>query len=651
MLGLRTRAPEDSPAAPFDSRQPPRTPTPSSSRRAVTVVLALGLTLLWAWLATIALDASNFPDSLTVLRNRPLAAAGLWPSLAVVWVVVLLILALVGRLWLTLGIVTALTAVLGFANTNKLDLRNDPLYPSDVIFLRQPGFLAEMVPPRSLLLALGGLVVLVAGAWLVGRLVARLLPPLSRGASRRGLVVLRATRALVVVICLVLLWVAGNFNQAGNPWRAAYDSTGLRWRPWDEKVNYQKNGFVAGLLFNTHITAMEKPRGYSQAAVEKVAERYRAEAASMNRGRTGSLDGTNVIAVLSEAFSSPTWLKTVTFPRDPIPKTTALMDQTVSGKMLAPGFGGGTANVEFELLTGQSLSQFSPQLSTPYDQLVPKEKSYPSAVEWFERRGHEALALHPFSPRMYSRPEVYDEFGFKRFITKDQMKHKERLGGRYISDQAAFEETLDTIKSESKPLLMHVITMQNHLPYGGQYDDPITPTGIAPQYAKLAGQYARGIARTDDAFADFLAKLKKQKEPTAVIFYGDHLPGQVYPPDLVKREGLLTAHQTPFVIWSNTTKLEHADLPTTSPIQFMPTLFDALDVPVPPMYALLDALDQQVPAIDTGFAVNAQNQRVARHDLGPEAKQVLADYRMIQYDLSIGGHYSEKVMFGDAPTG
>ena len=47
------------------------------------------------------------------------------------------------------------------------------------------------------------------------------------------------------------------------------------------------------------------------------------------------------------------------------------------------------------------------------------------------------------------------------------------------------------------------------------------------------------------------AKLKKSPEPTAVIFYGDHLPPQVYPQSLVETEGLLTAHQTPFLIWSN----------------------------------------------------------------------------------------------------
>ena len=404
------------------------------------------------------------------------------------------------------------------------------------------------------------------------------------------------------------------------------------------------------MLYNTHVTAMAEPKGYSKARVEEIAQRYQAEAAKLNEGRTANIDKTNVVIVLSESFSQPAWLKTVKFPRDLIPKTTAEMQQTVSGKMLAPGFGSGTANTEYELLTGQSLSQLSPQLSVPYEQLVSHYKKYPSAVGYFLAHGHTAVAIHPFSPRMYARTEVFKTFGFKKFITKDEMKYKARGGGRFIDDESAFNEVIHQIDSNDKPVLAHLITMQNHMPYGGQYDDPINPTGLPPKYTKSAGQYARGIARTDDALAAMLAKLKKSPEPTAVIFYGDHLPPQVYPQSLVEKEGLLTAHQTPFLIWSNQKPLAHTDLPTTSPIQFMPKLFDALKVPIPPWDALLDDLDKQIPAMDTGIMVNPNDKRVKESQLTPEAKKVLADYQMIMYDLSIGKRYSEKVMYGDTPA-
>jgi len=656
MLGLHSPAVDESaPEVDTTDGSPPPPPSPARSRlrQVITVVGTLGLTLLWAWLATLVLDASSFPGALGVLRHQSFDAPALLPSVMVVWVVVLLVLALTGRLWLSLGLITAMTALLGAVNHTKLELRNDPLVPSDVVFLGQPSFLFDMVSKSKLVMGAVGLVAIVLLAWGFGWLVARFLfPRLSSTLSRRGRIVLWSVRGVVFMICLGLLVLANNFNEHDNPWRAAFDSTGLRWRAWDQRVNFQRNGFVAGLLFNTHVNAMAEPKGYSKAAVQAIAKRYEDEAAAMNAGRTATIDKTNVVIVLSESFSDPGWLKTVKFPNELIPKTTATMAHTLSGKMLAPGFGSGTANTEYELLTGQSLSQLSPQLSVPYEQLVSHYKDYPSVVSYLLDHGHDAVAIHPFSPRMYARTKVYPALGFKKFITKDDMTFKKRGGGRFIDDQSAFDEVLHQIDTSNKPLLTHLVTMQNHMPFGGQYDDPIKPTsGLPPKYAALAGQYARGIARTDDALSDFLAKLKKSKEPTAVIFYGDHLPPQVYPQSLVEREGTLTAHQTPFLIWSNRTPLKHTSLPTTSPIQFMPKLFNALEVPIPPWYALLDDLDKQIPAMDTGVMVNPKDKRVNASQLSPEAKKVLSDYRMIMYDLSVGKRYSEKTMYTDAPAG
>jgi len=250
---------------------------------------------------------------------------------------------------------------------------------------------------------------------------------------------------------------------------------------------------------------------------------------------------------------------------------------------------------------------------------------------------------------MYARPEVYDALGFDKFVTKDEMSSRARGGGRFIDDASAFDEVLNQITSHDKPVLAHLVTMQNHMPYGGQYDDPVAPpTGLSAKFTRIAAQYGRGLARSDDEFAAFLAELKKEPEPTAVIFYGDHLPPQVYPESLIKREGERTTHETPFVIWSNGTPLKHQDLPTTSAIQFLPKLFDALDVPIPPWFALLDDLDKQIPAMDAGLYINAQDQTVKEAKLTPQARKVLADYRTIMYDLSIGRRYSEKSMYGDA---
>lgn len=638
------RAVAESPSA------PPR--IPSVRRRLVTLAISLAVTLGWAIAANIGLNLSTWLASPGRPLFRVTTPAAPIQNVTVVWLVILVVLCLLGRLWLTLGVTGLMTVILMAVNMSKLELRQAPLFPSDVSFLSQPGFLEEMVGPKVLVMAVAGIVVVLVVSFFLGRLAHRFVPNVRTGLSPRRMWAYRGVRLVVALGCVMLLISAGDFNAPHNKWRSWYDSTGLIWKPFDQRVNYIRNGFVGGLLFNMHVKAMHTPPGYSKATMAQVAARYRQRAIELNKGRTGSLADTNIVLVLSESFSQPTWLKSVKWSADPIPGVTKLMTQTLSGRMLSPGYGGGTANIEFEVLTSQSMGLFTPQLQTAYEQLVPEHKPYPSMVDWFVKRGHKAIAVHPFSFRMYRRPEVFKDFGFSRLVDRDNISYHGRVdGGTFISDQAAFRQVRKEIADQREPVLLHLITMQNHMPYGHQYDDPIPPeSGLPADNARLAGQYARGLSLTDTALTQFLDQLKTSPEPTAVIFYGDHLPGQVYPPTLAKQNGQRLTHETPYLIWSNRKPLAPTPQPTTSPTQFLPMLFGALNVPVPPLYALLDVVRAQLPAIDANLMIDADNDVVRRKDLTAAQKQVLQDYRLVQYDLSIGKRYSESVMMGDAPT-
>ena len=617
----------------------------------ITVLVALLITLIWAVGLNMALNFSTWIASPGRPLFRVTTPAAPIQNVTVVWLCIGLVLAITGRLWVTLGITGLLTVLLAAINMSKLELRQAPLFPSDVSFLSQPGFLEEMVGAKMVAAAGLGVVVVILASIAMGRVAHRYVPNVHSNLNTRTLWGYRITRLVAAVVCTVLLMSATQFNAPNNKWRAWYDSTGLVWKPFDQRVNYIRNGFVGGLLFNMHVQAMKTPPGYSRATMEEVAKRYEQRAAEVNATRTGTLDDTNIVLVLSESFSQPTWLKSVKWPENPIPNITQLMTETLSGRMLSPGYGGGTANIEFELLTGQSMGLFTPQMQTAYEQVVPLHKPYPSMVDWFVTRGHEAIAVHPFSFRMYRRPEVFKDFGFSKLIDKDAMKFRGRVNGsRFISDQAAFREVRKEIADTSKPVLLHLISMQNHMPYGKQYPDPIKPTsGLGPHLTDIAGQYARGLSLTDKALPEFLNKLKNDPEPTAVIFYGDHLPGQVYPPTLQRDNGQRLTHETPYLIWSNRQQLKPTPQPTTSAAQFLPMLFDAMDVPVPPWLALLSDVRAQLPAIDASMMIDADNKVVKRGQLSAGQRQLLRDYRLVQYDLSIGKRYSEKTMLGDAP--
>jgi hypothetical protein len=564
----------------------------------------------------------------------------------VLWLVVELVHALVGRLWVTSVLLTSATVFVAITDREKVRVRREPLYPTDWEFTGDIGFLTSMIGVRGIVYpALGALAAAVLAVTAVGAARRRRVDE-KRGSHDRARL---GRRALVGGACLLALGYVGGFNSPGNLARAAYDTLGASWTPWSQQRNYLGNGFVGGFLYNLDVPAVEEPRGYSAAEMARVTARYTAAAEAINRTREhDALDDVNVVMVLSESFSDPLALRGVDIADDPIPFTRGLMRSTMSGPMRARNIGGGTANMEFEALTGMSLSQLPPQMRVPYLQLVPEYDAFPSAVDWFRRSGHRTVAIHPFTTEMYRRTDVYRIFGFDDFVHDERMSHHDRIGDDgYISDAAAFEELVWRIESERDPMFVNLVTMQNHMPYPGRYDDPVPVTGPDGEPLVDIGQYVRGLTHTDAAVRDLIGALRASEERTVVVFYGDHLPG-TYPKPVVEANSNRALHETPFFVWANFTGPEDAQ-PTTSPTHFMDLVLERAGATVPPYYALLHELRQEVPAMDGARMFDATGRPVAQRDLSERALRLLHDYRLVQYDLSVGGRHSEQAMFTVPP--
>jgi hypothetical protein len=457
-------------------------------------------------------------------------------------------------------------------------------------------------------------------------------------------------RLLTGTLCLVSVGYLTNFNTPGNAARNAYEALGAQWKPFSQQRNYLENGFVGGFLYNLDVPGMVAPAGYSEAEMARISARYVAAADRINEQRDpAALDDVNVVMVLSESFSDPTQLRGVHVAEDPIPFIHRLMRTTTSGRMLAQNIGGGTANMEFEALTGMSMSQFPPQVRVPYQMLVPDYDTFPSAVEWFKGHGHRAVAIHPFTTEMYRRREVYPIFGFDDFVYDQKMRKRSRIEDNlYISDAAAFHEVLWQLESTPEPMFVHLVTMQNHIPFPGKYDDPATVTGPGGESIQDVGQYTRGLTYTDQALEHLIASLERSKEKTVVVFYGDHLPG-TYPDDVFEANSPRALRSTPFFVWANFPGplLGQPTLsqPTTSPTHFMDLMLERAGAAVPPYYALLEELRREVPAMDSGILVDGRDRLLTRSQLSDRAVRLLRDYRLVQYDLSVGKRYSENTMF------
>jgi hypothetical protein len=240
---------------------------------------------------------------------------------------------------------------------------------------------------------------------------------------------------------------------------------------------------------------------------------------------------------------------------------------------------------------------------------------------------------------LYKREQVYETFGFEDFIHDTTMRSTEKIDDNpYIDDHAAFDEVLHQMEDSDDPLMVNLVTMQNHIPVDDHYDDPIGVSGIGGDQADRIGQYARGLQHTDAALAEFLDDLEASDEKSVVLFYGDHLPG-IYDAEVKDANGGLDLYETPFFVWSSEGNT-HRPTPVTSPAFFLPLVYRVADAPVPPYLALLDRLHDHVSALQQGRILTSDGTETPEDSLDPRSEQLLDDMRLVQYDFSIGERYS-----------
>ena len=131
----------------------------ASGKALVIVVIRVIVTLLLAVLANFALDESSALGQGHHLwddkYDRPTDLFVL--GAAVLWLVILLIQALVGSIAVTIAVTLTLTGLVALANYKKMLLRGEPVYPSDLRFAGDPGFLKDMVGPAVVVEFLVGL--------------------------------------------------------------------------------------------------------------------------------------------------------------------------------------------------------------------------------------------------------------------------------------------------------------------------------------------------------------------------------------------------------------------------------------------------------------------------------------------------------------
>lgn len=605
-----------------------------------------------------------------------------WLNFIVLSVLYLTIILVINRFWVATAVFGTLMTVFAIADKIKVELRNEPIIPADLQFVTggNGGSIMSFTTKKDMVLINSAVTGVI---WLI--VVCVVLQFLDR---RRGLIpytwkrsafvsaknitamVCRwATAILSVVLCVSFTWglpVEGSW--AKNFATGLSDSAQL----WNAMTDAQTNGPTMNFLRLVHAKIMDKPSRYSKQSMEALAKKYAGEAETINRTRTANLTDSTVILVLSESFSDPTRVPGVSFAEDPMPQIRAIKSVTTSGLMLSPGYGGNTANIEYQALTGLNMANYNSSLAIAYQQLVPQQKWAPTFNQiWNAKYGAgSSLAFHAYYRNMYLRDANYKKFGFSKFYALDgepTLKNLEPIdSSSYASDSSFYGNILSALTTASTGgNFIQAVTMQNHTPYYDWYqnnqfkDAGDTSTDITEDERASIETYAKGVNYTDQATADFLAQLNEMEKPVTVIFYGDHLPG-IYSTASEDENNQITLHETDYFIWSNAasasanTKLDDTTSAYTSSNYFMAQAAEHLNAKVSPFLAFLTEMHAAIPAISVPASagdasepvyLDVEGNRILTKDLTAGQKALLHDYQLIQYDLTAGKQYLKNTDF------
>ena len=569
----------------------------------------------------------------------------LWLTTLLIFLTFKALQALTNRYWLSL-LVTGMSNIIWIiANIQKMNLRNEPILPSELAMIDDLDSLLKMIDYHLLIYSgIAIVVVIVAIVVLEHRYRAQQLT--------------WPWRIFWLILAVCTFGSSAFWNHHGS--RMQTIMAGLDDQPHfiHQAVGAKQNGPTVQFLNNVDITVMTRPYGYSKAAMERISREYNQTARQINATRTNQLKDQTIIFNLSESFANPDRVPGVTLKANPIPKIDHIKKQTTSGIMISSGYGGGTADMEYMSLTGFAMCNFAQTLSTPYTQLVPYLKHNPTIVQSFKY----AAAIHPYSKKFYDRGIDYPKFGFKKFSylgsKQYPIRHQKKIDrNTYMSDQTAYANTLDQLKAHHGAQFINLVTMQNHLPYNNLYNrinrfHATVGDGTDPAQVE---NYAMGIHYTDAAVDHFIKEISKLNRPITLVFYGDHLPG-IYR-NSMKKDGL-KLHETDYFIYSNPAAQRQGARKLTrsthyvGPNDFIAMAAEQTNSRVTPYQALLTRLYHELPAYALSTQqngtnsfnsapeyVNQQGKVVNYNSFTKKQKKLWHDYQLVQYDITAGHHY------------
>ena len=287
-------------------------------------------------------------------------------------------------------------------------------------------------------------------------------------------------------------------------------------------LGYKEYGFVYGFSTSVVGTGMSKPANYNEETISEIQNSIQVTESVAKETMP------NVVVVLLESFIDPTEVNYLNIEGEPVPNFRYLEENFTTGYLTVPVVGAGTANAEFEVLTGMSMRFFGTG-EYPYKTIL-KETDCESIASNFTKLGYSTHVVHNNTAKFYSRNNAFSMMGFDSFVSKEFMIVDEyNTLGTWAADNLLLEQ-IDKVMngSENQQDLVYCITVQGHGAYPTEpvFENPeFKVTGAPTEELNYSWEYyVNEIHFVDEFIGNLIAQLEARNEETLLVLWGDHLP-------------------------------------------------------------------------------------------------------------------------------
>lgn len=316
---------------------------------------------------------------------------------------------------------------------------------------------------------------------------------------------------------------------------------------------YDTYGFCYCFSNSVFNMGIDKPKDYSPDKIDEIIDNVDDKVDSDLNDNTeikGDEVHPNIIFIQLESFFDPTHVEGLEFSEDPVPTFRSLVENYSSGYLSVPSFGAGTANTEFEIITGMNLDDFGPG-EYPYKTVL-RNNACESICYYLEKYDYNTFALHNNEGDFYTRNTVFSRLGFDSFVSIEYFDRTELNPTGWVKDDCLIDEITGILDSTKGQDFIYGISVQGH----GDYPEDTSDMNLT---VKVSGNdktgnpagfeyYVNQIHEMDQFIADLIEELEARDEKTVLVMYGDHLPTFDFTDEMLSNGDI---YQTQYVIWDN----------------------------------------------------------------------------------------------------